>query len=200
MKKRKIDDNQLLEMLKQGKMQKVLAQHFGVSPAAVCKRLKRLLPQPESVLEKYNLTDQQKQFVLEKAKGKTNTQAALASYEVNSMQSAKVIGSQLMDKPEIEMAINELMAEAGLTKRYRFRKVRQHIDHPDPNVSLRGLDMSFKLDGSYAPKQLNVNIDPEATSAEIAELEAQVAEWEAREGRTIDVTPEQLEAALEDED
>jgi predicted transcriptional regulator len=50
MKQRKIDDTQLLEMLKEGKLQKDIAEHFGVSPAAVCKRLKRLLPQPVEVL------------------------------------------------------------------------------------------------------------------------------------------------------
>jgi hypothetical protein len=140
-----------------------------------------LLPQPVEVLDKYDLTDQQKHFVIEKAKGKTNTQAALASYEVTSMQSAKVIGSQLMGKPEIEMAINELMAEAGLTKRYRLRKVRQHIDHPDPNVSLKGLDMSFKLDGSYAPeKHMNLDIDIDALTKEYQEIERQLAEYEAQ--------------------
>jgi hypothetical protein len=179
MKQRKIDDTQLLEMLKQGKMQKEIAEYFGVSPAAVCSRLKRLLPQPEAVLDRYDLTDQQKQFVIEKAKGKTNTQAALACYEVSSMQSAKVIGSQLMSNPEIGMAINELL-ELHLPQCYRVRKLRSHADNPDPVVSLKALDLSWKLDGSYAPeKHLNVEIDYDSMSAEVQKLQRAIDEYEA---------------------
>lgn len=181
MKHRKIRDDELLEMLKQGKMQKEIAEHFGVSPAAVCKRLKRLLPQPESVLDKYSLTDQQKQFVIEKAKGKTNTQAVIASYEVTSMQSAKVIGSQLMDKPEIKMALNELM-ELHLPQYHRIRKLRSHVDNRDPNVSLKALDLSWKLDGSYSPeKHMNVNFDINATNKRIEYLKNRLRELNAEE-------------------
>ncbi|MFZ5988086.1 MAG: terminase small subunit [Bacillota bacterium] len=140
-------------------MQKEIAEYFRVSPVAICKRLKRLLPQPEEILDKHNLTEQQKRFVIEKTKGKTNTQAVLESYEVSSMGSAKVIGSNLMAKPEIKMAINELMEHHCLTRSYRIHKLKQHIDNRDPNVSLKALDLSWKLDGSYAPeKHLNANI------------------------------------------
>lgn len=181
MKQKKIDDNRLLEMLKEGKMQKEIAEHFGCSPVAVCKRLKRLLPPPESVLDKYGFTEQQKKFILEKAKGKTNTQAVIASYEVSSMQSAKVVGSQLMDKPEIKMALNELM-EFHLPQYYRIRKLRAHVDNQDPVISIKALDLSWKLDGSYAPeKYLNVNIDPVGLSKEIEQLKREIAEAEAEE-------------------
>jgi Zn-dependent peptidase ImmA (M78 family) len=100
-----INDNKLLEMHNEGKPQKEIAAYFGVSPVAVCRRLKRLLPVPD-ILDKYNLTDAQKSFVVEKAKGKTNTQAALESYETTSRKSAKVIGSQLMDNPTVKMGLN----------------------------------------------------------------------------------------------
>jgi len=153
MKKRKIDDTLLLEMLNEGKQQKEIAAWFKVSPAAVCKRIKRLLsPTPESILDKYNLTDQQKMFVVEKAKGRSNTEAALESYEASSRKSAKVIGSQLMAEPEIKMALNELM-DTYLPQHYRIRKLRSHADNPDPTVSLKALDLSWKLDGSYAPEK-----------------------------------------------
>lgn len=136
-------------------MQKEIAAFFCVSPVAICKRLKRLLPQPAQVLDKYNLTNQQKQFVIEKAKGKTNTQAVMASYEVTSMQSAKVIGSQLMHKPKIPMAINDLgeQLKIYMPQNYRVRKLRSHADNPDPVVSLKALDLSWKLDGSYVSEK-----------------------------------------------
>ena len=126
---------------------------------AVCKRIKRLLPKPQQVLDKYNLTDQQKRFVIEKVRGKTNTQAVLASYEVNSLQSAKVIGSQLMDKLEVKMAIGELMDYHGMGRSYRIGRLKDHIDNQDPVVSLKALDLSWRLDGSYAPeKHINVEV------------------------------------------
>jgi predicted transcriptional regulator len=147
MAKRKIDDRRLLEMFNNSTMQKEIAEHFGVSPVAVCKRLKRLLPQPEPILERHKLTEQQKQFVIEKANGKTNTQAVMASYEVSSLDSAKAIGSQLMSKPEIKMALNELMEIGGIGRNFRIQKLAQHMQNPDPVVSLKALDIGFKLSG-----------------------------------------------------
>jgi len=64
------------------------------------------------------------------AKGSTQTQAALQSYECGTLPSAKSLASQLMAKPEISLAITELMQEAGLTKRYRLNKLRQIVDIP----------------------------------------------------------------------
>lgn len=83
----KIDTTLLLKMIKEGKSQKECAEFFKVSCPAICKRLKRLLPPPEVTLDKHNLTDKEKAFVIEKAKGKTNTQAVLSSYEVSSKTS-----------------------------------------------------------------------------------------------------------------
>lgn len=153
-----INDDELIRLHKEGKQQKEIAVHFGVSPVAVCKRLKRLLPVPD-ILDKYDLTDQQKSFVVEKAKGKTNTQAALESYETTSRKSAKVIGSQLMDNPTIKMAIDELLNHHGLTKSYRISKLRQHVDNRDPNISLKALDQTWRLDRSYRDENdMTINI------------------------------------------
>jgi hypothetical protein len=84
-----------------------------------------------------------------------------------------------MVKDEIKMAIDELMNHCGLTKGYRVRKLKSHVDNRDPNVSLKGLDMSFKLDGSYAPeKHLNVNLDLKAVTAEMEALQGMIDEYE----------------------
>ncbi|MCX5811095.1 MAG: terminase small subunit [Proteobacteria bacterium] len=162
---KKIDNDKMLEMFKQGIPQKDIASHFNASCPAICKKLKRLLPQPENILDKYNFTEQQQQFVIEKAKGKNNTQAALSSYETGSMQAAKVIGSNLMQKPEIQQSIAELMDGCGLTRQYRIRRLKQHVDSALPDISLKGLDMSFKLDNSYPPQRnVNLNVDIVPTS------------------------------------
>lgn len=152
--KKIIEDDVLIKMHRDGTPQKDIAAHFGVSPVAVCKRLKRILPPPETVLDKFDLTDKEKSFVIEKAKGKSSTQAVLSSaYEAGSMESAKQIGTQLMKKEEIRQAIDEVMDNCGLTRTYRVRKLKKHVDNRDPVVSLKALDMSFKLDGSYAPEK-----------------------------------------------
>lgn len=176
MRKKKIDDAKLLAMISEGKQGIECAAFFGVSPAAISKRLKRLQPPPmPQSLEA--LTPKEQRFCIEVANGKTQTQAAMNSFECGSMQSAKVIGSQLMNKHEIEMAIHDLMAEAGLTKRYRLQRLRQHVDSHSADVSLKALDQSWKLDGSYAPeKHINLDIDHEAIMAELRDIEKKKAE------------------------
>ena len=148
-----INDDQLLEMYRAGKLQREMAEHFKVSPVAISKRLKRLLPQADTVLDKYRLTEKEKNFVVQKAKGKTNTAAALASYEARSRETAKVIGSQLMDKEDIKLAIDELMDIHGLSRSYRVSRLRDHVDNRDPNISLKALDQTWKLDGSYKAEE-----------------------------------------------
>jgi len=141
---RKTDDSIIVAMLKEGKLQKEIARHFNVSPAAICKRIKRLQPieEPESF---QNLSQKEKKFALEVADGKSQTDAAMASHDVTTRDSAKAMGYQLMQKPDIQMAIADLMQQEGLSRRYRVQKLKVAIDHADPNVSL-------KIDGEVIPE------------------------------------------------
>jgi DNA-binding Lrp family transcriptional regulator len=159
MRHRKIRDDELLAMYRSGTPQKEIATAMGVSEPAISKRLKRLLPQPEDVLNKYNLTPQQQRFVVARAKGKTATQAVLESYEVGSMESAKVIGSQLMSRPEIRTVIAELLEIKGYGREYRVQKLGNHMDNADPVVSLKALEMGFKLSNDF-PTNSNQNTPP----------------------------------------
>lgn len=152
---RKINDDLLLQMIQEGKQQKEIADFFNVSPAAICKRLKRFTPPPPSLEV---LTDKEKRFAIEKAKGATSTQAAIKSYECSSLQSAKAIGSQLMGKQEIREAIEDLMGFHGLTRSYRVQKLKEHVDNRDPNVSLKAIDLSNKMDASYVETRVNLNL------------------------------------------
>jgi hypothetical protein len=104
------------------------------------------------------LTQRQQKFAIAIAEGKTQTQAALDSHECSSLDSAKSMGHQLMQKSDIQIAVAELMQEEGLTRRYRVQKLKTHIDHSDPNVSLKGLDQSWKLDGAYKEEQVHVHM------------------------------------------
>lgn len=152
---RKTDDKVIMQMLREGKSQKEIAEHFDVSGAAICKRVKKIVDKIPASFE--NLTAKEQRFVLSISEGKTQTQAALDSHECSSLDSAKSMGYQLMKKPDIQTAVSELMQEEGLTRRYRVQKLKLHVDHPDPNVSLKALDQSWKLDSAYTEKHVHVH-------------------------------------------
>lgn len=156
---KKIDDALLLQMVEEGKEQKDIAAHFGVSPAAVCKRLKKL-SRPKAL---ENLTAKEERFVVEIARGENQTQAAMKAFDVGSLDSAKTIGCRLMKDPDIQEAITAVMESEGLDRRYLVKKLKSHVDAPDPSVSLRAVDLGFKLHDAYpANKNLSINADIEA--------------------------------------
>lgn len=174
MRERKTNDEEILKLLQLGKNQREIASYFNVSPVAIHKRIKRLTPPPD--MPHFNqLTDKEKKFVLEKARGKSNIQAVTASHDVSTKESAKSMASQLMAKPEIQMSITELMDHVGIGKGYRIRRLRQIIFSSDLNISLKGLDMSFKLDGSYAPEKHLGIIIYEDVSKRLEEINAELA-------------------------
>jgi hypothetical protein len=152
---KRTNDEEILIMLRDGKQQKDIAAHFGVTPSYICKRVRLLLPHDEPESFK-SLTEKEKRFVLEKARGKTNLDAAMKSFDVTSRESAKVLGSNLMDKDTIRLALDEVMDQEGMGKRYRIKRLKTCVDHPDPNVTLKALDQTWKLDGSYAPEKVDV--------------------------------------------
>jgi hypothetical protein len=141
----------------------------------VWKKLRRLLPGPaDAILEESGLTDQQKKFCLEKAQGATSTQAALASHECATGDSAKSLGCELMKDERVIDCVNGPMAVHGPTRGYRISKLKTHVDNRDPDVSLKALDMSFKLDDSYPSKQ-HIDVDVRVASLDDIELSRRLA-------------------------
>lgn len=143
---RKTDDNLILQMLREGKTQAEIARTFKVSPVAIHKRLKRLIPKPES-LDK--LTPKERKFALAVAEGKSRISACMEAFDVATRESAKALQNTLMQKDDIKIAIQELMQIYGLTRGYRLNKLKSLVDHADPGISLKALDQSWKLDGNY---------------------------------------------------
>ena len=182
----KINKKVLFEMLQAGNlMQKEMADHFGVTEAAVCKMKKKLLPMvPESFK---NLTDKEKKFVLAKAEGKTQTQAALASFECGSMASAKNIGSQLAKRDDIQTAISLIMEEEGIGRRHRIRVLKRHVDNKhDAHASLKGIDIANKMEGIYIEKQVQVQVPYADMEKSYAELREEMKKLEAELGISED--------------
>ena len=143
---RRINDTELLQLVEKGLSQKKIAELMNVSPAAICKRLKRLRPEP--MPESFRrLTPQRQMFILEKLKGKGNVAAAESAFNVSTKESAKSIAKQLMRDPDVQVALNDLMSQEGIGRRRRIQRLRYLIEHSDPGIVAKGLDLSFKLDG-----------------------------------------------------
>jgi phage terminase small subunit len=170
---RKTDDETILRMLKENHTQKEIAEHFGVSPAAICKRVKRLEVYPKTLKE---LTPKEQRFAVSVAQGMSQTKAAIDSYETSSMASAKSLGSQLMKKPKIDAAISELMEYHGIGRSKRVQVLGKHVFNRDPNVSLKALDQSWKIDGSYRETHLHVGM----TREDVEELQESISEAKER--------------------
>lgn len=150
---RKTCDTTILKLLEKGWEQKDIAKHFGVSPAAISKRIKRIKGALRVEKTLAGLTDKQRNFAVAVAKGESATNAALSSFDCNSRDSAKTVGKELMRRDDVNTAISVLLAEEGLTRRYRVQKLKGHVDNLDPGISLRALDQTWRLDGEYAAEK-----------------------------------------------
>jgi DNA-binding CsgD family transcriptional regulator len=166
--RRKTDDETILKMLEDGHTQKEIAEHFGVSPAAICKRVARLSAYPKTLKE---LSPKEQRFAVSVAEGKSQTQSAIEAYDVSSMGSAKSLGSQLMKKPRVNAAISELMEYHGMGRSYRVQKLKEHLDSPDPVISLKSLEISYKADGTFREILVPVPINFEALVEQTQSLE-----------------------------
>lgn len=196
--KKLIDDDKMLKMLKEGKPQKEIAAFFGVSPAAVCRRIKRLLPLPKSV---ENLTPKEQKFVRAVAGGATQTQAALKSFEVSSMDSAKNMGSQLMKKPSIQDAVSDLLEYYGMGRVYRIKKLRAHAENRDPGVSLKSIDIANKMDGVYTESRPDQTINVKQEIA-VLQMDARRLEEERErlKAQLAGITGEVVDAEFKNEE
>lgn len=192
-----IESTELLEFREKGMTVTELARHFKCSKANISKRLKRLIPL-EIPASLKNLTSKQRAFVLAKASGISATAAAFDTYDCVSREAAKVVGRELMQRSDIERAISEVMQEHGLTKAYRVKKLKSHVDHKSADISLKALDQSWKLDGSYLDKHIHVVTSIEELSRSFSELRQQRRELEKELG-IVDADFEELDKPEEEE-
>ena len=74
-----------------------------------------------------------------------------------------------MKNKDIQEAISELMEQEGLGRHYRVKKLKSHVENRDPGVSLRALDMSFKLGDDYpGEKTRNININANISPVDLS--------------------------------
>jgi hypothetical protein len=173
-----IDEREFLELLGNGKLPVEIARHFGVSPAAITKKLKKYRPNP--VVQQYTRERRQgeqaeqsgKQYTEKKARyvearlaGKKPAQAAMIAYECSTPQSAAVIGHKMEKDSQVKRAIADCLIDAGVTPTYRAGKIRSILEEGSFDHQLKALDHTAKLTGDYT---ININLKEEITLESIA--------------------------------
>jgi hypothetical protein len=149
----KIHYEELQTMLNNGQSQAECSRHFQVSEAAISKAVKRL-KSAEIPASMEKLSTKGRTFVLNLAEGKNATEAALVSYDCKNRDVARTIGCRMAKEPDIELALADLLAQEGLPKRQRIRHLKRLIESNDLSAVSRGLETSFKLDGSFVEKHM----------------------------------------------
>jgi len=197
---RKTDDNVILQMLREGKTQKQIAEHFNVSGAAICKRVKKIKQAGKIERHLQGLTPKEQKFCLEVAAGKTKTQAALNSYECSSRDSAKSLGTQLAKRDDINIAISQILEDEGIGRRHRIRVLKRHVDNElDSHASLKGIDIANKMEGIYVEKQIRVEATYEDLKQGLAEIEAKRVRLEASLKEDLMSELKELHPEMDDE-
>ena len=114
------------------------------------------------------------------------------------------MGHELVEKNDIKRAIEEVLQECGLTKRYRIKKLKTHVDNVDPGISLKALDQTHKLARDYPPEN-TLLIQNVVTYADlqksVKDLEEEIRIEKAKLGSDyIDIEEEDTEETEEEED
>ena len=201
---RKINDDELIDCLKNGNMtQKQLAVRFQCSEAAISKRKKRYerlgiyneSKLPESFKK---LGDKEQRFIVARLNSVNQTQAALQAFECGTYGSAKAKGSQIARRNDIKIAINELMRDRGLSRTMRIDRLKEHIENKDPNTSLKSIEIANKMEGLYGTnKHLHLQMtreDYEDSVRELADLDLEIKKLKRELGldqEIIDIEPEE---------
>lgn len=184
MRRRIIDDGKLKELLRQGKTLMEMGKELGVSHVAVHKRIKKigLLELPKSL---ESLTAKEQKFAIAVAGGKSRISAVMETYDVTSRESAKALQNTLMKNPEIRIAIDDLMEVKGIGREFRIEKLGEHMKSHDPVVSLKALDMGFKLSGDEGESKRNATLEKHAIDIDIDMTPYRNFSYEKVEGKCI---------------
>lgn len=105
------------------------------------------------------LTNKQIVFVREMIKGNNATQAAMAAYETNNVNSAKVIGSRLLTNVNVQELINESLRSEGLSPSVLTKNIGNLANSVPQKVSgetvLKANVELLKLQGAYPGNKAN---------------------------------------------
>ena len=95
--------------------------------------------------KKPKLTTKQAKFVKGIADGKTNTDSALEAYDTNSYETAAVIATENLKKPNIQDAIELARLKLNLTPERALKPIDDALNDDDLEMRLKGSDRALKL-------------------------------------------------------
>ena len=126
---------------------------------------------------KIKLTKQEKKFVEIKAETGNGTLAAQKAFKIKNPEYAAVKANRLIRKDNIVNALEEALPEKLLFERhiellnkreksiveYRSKEaggnnIYEVLDQPETMAVSKGLDMAYKLKGSYAPEKVEADV------------------------------------------
>jgi hypothetical protein len=184
---KKINDVELMRMIEEQIPQTQIAEHFRVSPSAIThakKKIQSAMNIPESFKA---LTGQEQAFCLARVEGKSQTAAAFDAYNCSSPASARSLGHELSKRDDVQMAICDLMEEEGCGRRYRIRRLKDHIDNTtDRQSSLKGIDIANKMESLYIERQVTEIIDYGQLFKEFADVQSRRMELQRELGLSAD--------------
>ena len=123
-------------------------------------------------MAKPKLTHKERGFVKDYVATRNGTQSILNNYDVHGKDPAKtasVMAVENLAKPRIQKTIAEMIPDELLTEKHLA--LLNKID-PEGEIDVqavsKGLDMGYKIKGTYAPEKtqnINVNIDTQDPKA-----------------------------------
>jgi phage terminase small subunit len=116
------------------------------------------------------LTHKEKGFVKSIVKGKTGTQAILDNYDTTNEKSAGVMAVEILNKEKIQDAIksiaDQIPDELLVEKHLALLRKQDILSGVDTQAVKAGLEMAYKLKGSYAPEKSESKVVIETLSQE----------------------------------
>jgi hypothetical protein len=101
------------------------------------------------VIKESGITPEEGEFCKKLVSGKGYASSMMAVNPNLQPDAARTIGRDLFkNRNDIKAVIRELMELKGIGLERRVARLSDHVEAKDPNISLKALDMSFKLDGS----------------------------------------------------
>lgn len=99
------------------------------------------------------LTQKRKGFVKDYAETGVASLAVKKNFDVKDDRSARALGSELLANPEIQRALAERIPDDLLESKHLALLNKMNGDDIDVMAVTKGLDMAYKLKGSYAAEK-----------------------------------------------
>lgn len=119
------------------------------------------------------LTKKRRGFVKDYLETGNGTLAVMENFDVVKPKTASIMASELLDDPKVQKAIQDAIPDELLAEKHLALLRKMNGDDIDVNSVRSGLDMAYKLKGSYAPEKsvsTNLNITAELEPEEQSQL------------------------------